>query len=173
MARALKVFRTPIGFHDAYVAAPTQKAALEAWGTDRNLFARGDAEIVTDPKLTKEPLAKPGIVIRKARGSAAEQIAALGKDGAASAEKAAAAPEPAKRTAPRPDRSALDAAEAELQAVTERHAEESRALDARIAALEKERRDMARRQERERAALEKARDAREQTYRRALDRWRA
>jgi hypothetical protein len=23
----LKVFRTPIGFHDAYVAAPSQKAA--------------------------------------------------------------------------------------------------------------------------------------------------
>lgn len=28
----LKVYRTPIGFHDAYVAAPSQKAALKAWG---------------------------------------------------------------------------------------------------------------------------------------------
>jgi hypothetical protein len=27
----LKVFRTPIGFHDAYVAAPSKKAALAAW----------------------------------------------------------------------------------------------------------------------------------------------
>ena len=34
MARTgrLKVFRTSIGFHDAYVAAPSRKAALEAWG---------------------------------------------------------------------------------------------------------------------------------------------
>lgn len=34
MARKLKVFCTPIGFHDAYVAAPSQKAALEVWDTD-------------------------------------------------------------------------------------------------------------------------------------------
>ena len=26
----LKVYRTPIGFHDAYVAAPSKKAALRA-----------------------------------------------------------------------------------------------------------------------------------------------
>jgi len=48
----LKVFRTPIGFHDAYVAAPSQKAALEAWGTDTNLFEAGAAELDTEPKLT-------------------------------------------------------------------------------------------------------------------------
>ena len=48
----LKVFRTPIGFHDAYVAAPSQKAALEAWGSDSNLFAAGAAELVTDAALT-------------------------------------------------------------------------------------------------------------------------
>ncbi len=34
MARKLKVFRTPAGFHDAYVAAPSRKAALAAWGAD-------------------------------------------------------------------------------------------------------------------------------------------
>ena len=32
MARALKTFRTAIGFHDAYGAAPSRKAALKAWG---------------------------------------------------------------------------------------------------------------------------------------------
>ena len=52
----LKVFRTPIGFHDAYVAAPSQKAALEAWGADGNLFAQGIAEQVTDPDVMEEPL---------------------------------------------------------------------------------------------------------------------
>ena len=59
----LKVYRTTTGFHDAYVAAPSQKAALEAWGTDKNLFARGVAEQVTDPKLTAEPLAAPGTLM--------------------------------------------------------------------------------------------------------------
>jgi hypothetical protein len=41
MARSarLKVFRTPIGFHDAYIAAPSQKAALEAWGSDKDIFS--------------------------------------------------------------------------------------------------------------------------------------
>ena len=79
MAKAgkLKVFRTPIGFHDAYVAAPSQKAALEAWGSDHNLFARGEAELVDDPALTAEPLARPGEVIKRLRGTAEEQLAAL------------------------------------------------------------------------------------------------
>ena len=75
--RKLKVFRTPIGFHDAYVAAPSQKAALEAWGSDHNLFARGEAELVEDASLTAEPLAHPGQVIKRLRGTAEEQFAAL------------------------------------------------------------------------------------------------
>ena len=49
MARALKVFRTPIGFHDAYVAAPSQKAALEAWGVRQDLFKEGQAAVADDP----------------------------------------------------------------------------------------------------------------------------
>jgi hypothetical protein len=76
-AKKLKVYRTPIGFHDAYVAAPSQKAALEAWGSDADLFARKVAEQVTDPKLMTEPLARPGQVIRKLRGTAEEQLASL------------------------------------------------------------------------------------------------
>jgi predicted nucleic acid-binding Zn-ribbon protein len=50
----LKVFRTPIGFHDAYVAAPSQKAALEAWGADSNIFAQGIAEQVTELRKLDE-----------------------------------------------------------------------------------------------------------------------
>lgn len=76
-AAKLKVYRTPIGFHDAYVAAPSQKAALQAWGSDADLFARGVAEQVADPALMEEPLAHPGKVIRRLRGSAEEQLAAL------------------------------------------------------------------------------------------------
>src|SRR6478609_9516322 len=78
MPRKLKVFRTPIGFHDAYVAAPSRKAALEAWGSGADLFARGGAEEVTDPKLTEEPLKHPGEVIRVSRGDLKAQLKALG-----------------------------------------------------------------------------------------------
>ena len=76
----LKVYRTPIGFHDAYVAAPSQKAALEAWGADVDLFARGVAEAVDDEALTQGPLERPGTVVRVARGSKAEHMAALPED---------------------------------------------------------------------------------------------
>ena len=73
----LKVFVTPIGFHDAYVAAPSQKAALEAWGADSNIFAQGIAEQVTDPTLMEGPLASPGKVIKRVRASADEHFAEL------------------------------------------------------------------------------------------------
>jgi hypothetical protein len=53
MVRKLKVYRTAIGFHDAYVAAPNQKAALEAWGSNANLFGLCMAELVTDETLTR------------------------------------------------------------------------------------------------------------------------
>jgi hypothetical protein len=73
----LKVYSTPIGFHDALVAAPNQKAALEAWGAGTNLFSQGAAHVVTDPKLVKEPLEEPGRVIKVPRGSKREHLAAL------------------------------------------------------------------------------------------------
>ena len=38
-ARKLQVFRTAIGFDDALVAAPSRKAALTAWGAEKDLFA--------------------------------------------------------------------------------------------------------------------------------------
>ncbi len=80
MARKLKVYRTPIGFHDAYVAASSQKEALTAWGSDADLFARGAADMVTDDELTREPLASPGTVVRRLRGTNDEHIAALPED---------------------------------------------------------------------------------------------
>src|SRR3546814_19220471 len=79
MARGLKVYKIPIGFHDAYVAAPTQQAAIEAWGSDKDVFQRKQAELVTDPALTQAPLESPGKFIKRLRGTAAAQLAALGE----------------------------------------------------------------------------------------------
>ena len=73
----LKVYSTPIGFDDALVAAPSQKAALEAWGAGTNLFSQGSAHVVTDPKLSKEPLSNPGKVVKVPRGIRREHLAAL------------------------------------------------------------------------------------------------
>lgn len=133
MARRLKVFRTAAGFDDAFVAAPSRAAALRAWGADRDLFARGVAEEVTDAGLTAEPLARPGEVIRRSRGTAAEQLAAL-PPGRAKKPRA-----PTEAETP-PDRRALDAAEAALAAAETAAARVARDYDERAAALARERR---------------------------------
>lgn len=167
----LKVYRTPIGFHDAYVAAPSMKAALKAWGTTKNLFSRGAAEIVTDPKLTKEPLAKPGEVIKRARGSAAEHRKAAGAgNGAPSRGKTAPAPKTAKRP-PRPNRKPLEKAEQALSAAQQQHERALADIDHRLDALQAKRRELVRKQESEIADLKEELAARESAYRRALDRW--
>ena len=45
MPRKLKTFATSAGFFDLAVAAPSMKAALEAWGSTRNLFHEGFAKL--------------------------------------------------------------------------------------------------------------------------------
>ena len=166
----LKVYRTPIGFHDAYIAAPSQKAALEAWGADANLFARGVAEQVDDPALMAEPLARPGDVIKKLRGSLDEQLAALP---AKAGPKTGSALKPAAKKAPRPSRAALDRAEAELSALQQQQEQEDQSLARREVELASERRDMTKRHRREldrlTATVEKAKSA----FDAATAKWRA
>ncbi len=163
----LKVFRTPIGFHDAYVAAPSQKAALKAWGSDADLFARGVAELVTDPALAAEALARPGEVIRKLRGSAEEQLTALPAD-----KPKPRAAEKAKVKAPRPDRGAVEAAEQALAAAQARHQEEDAMLATEERALVDRRRRLRAEHASEAKKLEAARDAAELAYADALRAWR-
>ena len=174
MPRKLKVFRTPIGFHDAYVAAPTQKAALEAWGAENNLFARGTAEQVTDPKLTAAPLERPGEVIRVSRGDLAAQLKALGprRKQAAKAGKAPtrAKKAPAKRKPP-PTRDKVDAAEAALEKARQRHAQEISALEAERDAIERKLTALEATQAKESARLERAHEKAVSAYRKALDKW--
>jgi hypothetical protein len=166
----LKVFRTPIGFHDAYVAAPSQKAALKAWGSDADLFARGVAEVVTDPDLTAEPLARPGEVIRRSRGSVAEQLAALPPDRPKGKTKAKS--RTAKVAVPRPDRAAVEAAETALAEAEARQREDERKLAEEEAKLAERRRMLRADHAAERERLEAARDAAEIAYADALRRWR-
>ncbi len=65
----LKVFQAHLGFFDTIVAAPSQKAALQAWGSRQDLFRDGTAAIATDPDATKAALEKPGVVLKQLSGS--------------------------------------------------------------------------------------------------------
>lgn len=183
--KTLKVFRTPIGFHDAYVAAPSQKAALEAWGADSNLFAQGIAEAVTDPALMEAALARPGEVVRVARGSTAEHVRALGavdkprpraraandEGKAKPASSAGRTRPPAAKKRPRPSRESLEKAEAALARVEDEHRaalaairEEQEALEQRRHAIEQQYRSAS-------AKLNAQVDAARAAYRKAMADW--
>lgn len=181
-AMKLKVFRIPIGFHDAYVAAPSQKAAIEAWGSDADVFRRGEAELVTDPKLTKGPLARPGEIVKRLRGTAAEQIAALGdadlpaprraKGEAKVRPRTRPEPKPSPKPKPRPSRAALDEAEQALADANERHSVQLDEIAEREAALARERQALETKQRRQRERLEARRDKAEAAHPEAMRRWR-
>lgn len=69
MARKLKTYTTSAGFFDLAVAAPSMKAALEAWGSKNNLFHHGFAKVSDDPKIVAATMAHPGVVLRRPVGS--------------------------------------------------------------------------------------------------------
>jgi hypothetical protein len=181
-AKKLKVYRTPIGFHDAYVAAPSQKAALAAWGVDHNLFAKGMADVVTDPDLAKEPLSKPGTVIKRLRGTAAEQLAALATDPPRRTQapreerrgtrEPRAKPRPPPKPKPRPSRSALDRAEEALSLAMARQEAEARGLAAQEAELARRRRALIKDHAAELARLDRARERAQAAYTAAMRKWR-
>lgn len=68
-ARKLKTYTTSAGFFDLAIAAPSMKAALEAWGSRTNLFHQGFAKESDDPDTIAATMAKPGVVLRRAVGS--------------------------------------------------------------------------------------------------------
>jgi hypothetical protein len=69
MARKLKTYQTSLGFFEQAIAAPSMKAALEAWGADSNLFHQGAAKESHDPDVIAATMAKPGVVLKRPVGS--------------------------------------------------------------------------------------------------------
>lgn len=176
MARkqALKVFRTPIGFHDAYVAAPSQKAALAAWGSSADLFARGVAERVTDEALMREPLASPGKIVRRLREGDADALAegdTPKRKKSAGRAKAKSPAKPRRDPGPRPSRADLAAAEEALDQLRSQQEHEEADLRDREKAIERERRDLDRSHQRDLAAAEAAVEQARRDHSAALDRW--
>jgi hypothetical protein len=72
MPRKLKTFITNIGFFELALAAPSMKAALEAWGMGHNAFQHGFAKQTDDPKIVAATTANPGVVLRRAVGTKGE-----------------------------------------------------------------------------------------------------
>src|SRR5215213_7639225 len=69
MPKKLKTYQASLGFFDMAIAAPSMKAALEAWGSNSNLFHQGVAREVDDPDVIAATLAKPGVILKRPVGS--------------------------------------------------------------------------------------------------------
>lgn len=69
MARRLKTYQTSLGFFDLAIAAPSMKAAAEAWGSNTEDFGRGFAKQTDDPEIVAATMAKPGVVLKRPVGS--------------------------------------------------------------------------------------------------------
>ena len=142
----LKLFKTVIGFHDAYVAAASQKAALEAWGASTDLFSAGLAERVEDAAACEAAFADPGAVITAKRGTKGEWRKRPRP-------KAGAPGKAAKREAERKKVEARIAkADSQFEAAAAR-------IEGKIAGLRKEREALQARHRSERAKLEAEREA--------------
>jgi hypothetical protein len=142
MGRKLKVFQAQFGFYDSVVAAPSQSAALRAWGTHQNLFANGDAKVATDEAAVAAAREHPGTPLRRAVGSSDRfqlDPASLPKvpdpPKPASAKQAARAT-PAAAPKASADRTALDAAEAGLRKLDDARRREEASLRSRQAELD-------------------------------------
>ena len=177
MPRKLKVYQTALGFYDSIVAAPSQAAALRAWGTDTNLFRDGYASEATDREAIAAALEHPETPLRRPVGSKDQfslkpklprvsEIEPVGKHHRHSKPEPPRS-KPAPPLPPPPDRSKLDAAEAALKRLTESQGREEavfarqrqRLDDQEARAREKWGRDQAqaeRNVERERRAYQKA-----------------
>ena len=130
MPRALKVYAAPLGFFESVVAAPSQAAALRAWGVHQDLFASGDAKVTTDQAAVKAATAHPGVPLKRPVGV---------KGGFALDPDLPDAPEPKRsRARAKPDRARLDAAEARLRDIEDEQARGEAELEERRQALEAE-----------------------------------
>jgi len=176
--RALKVFRTSIGFEDAYIAAPSRKAALDAWGSGKDLFALGLAEQVSDPEAGKAALDQPGVIIKIPRGTMAEHLSAVGKtktskgSNASNLDKAAVStPTKRRRRPPLPSRGNLEQAKETLAHREQQFSHDIAELDEQIAKLQRQRRDLRQKRDSETGELQDQLEREEEAYAAALQKW--
>jgi hypothetical protein len=158
MARKLKTYQTSLGFFDLAMAAPSMKAALEAWGADSNLFHQGAAKESHDPDVIAATMAKPGVVLRRPVGTDrlfsehAELPTDLGGGEPTKAARKSKGPK-AKKPSSRPDKAPERKAALEFEKEQKRR-ERERASEEAVRQKDRERRQQA--VDKARAALDKA-----------------
>lgn len=143
----LKVFVAQMGFYDSVVAARSQTAALEAWGTRQNLFAGGQARLTDNAQTVEAALAQPGVPLRRLVGTnnpfelnprGLPQIPDAPKRWAEAVHPKRPALKPPRKTKPA-DRKPLDRAEADLRKVDDDRKHEEADLRRRQDELDAER----------------------------------
>jgi len=145
--RKLKVFQAQFGFFDTVVAAPSQAAALRAWGTRQNLFASGEARVTDDEAAVTAAIEHPETPLRRAVGSndpfELEPTSLPKVPDAPKRPSQTVKPkrEPAKKQKPPADRSKLNAAEAAVRELDERRKAEEAGLRREEEALEQKKAD--------------------------------
>jgi hypothetical protein len=140
MAKQLKVFRAHLGFYDTIVAAPSQKAALEAWGMHINVFADGTAAVTTDKDAVEAGTAHPGAVLKRPFGS--KGAFKLDPD---------RVPAPLLKAEASAHRANIKREQAKKDAKAERRAREAARQDAKVATLARRQSEQATRRAREAA----------------------
>jgi hypothetical protein len=159
MARKLKTYQTSLGFFDQAIAAPSMKAALEAWGADSNLFHQGVAKESHDPDVIAATMAKPGVVLRRPVGTDqpfsehAELPTDLGNGGPAKAGRKSKHPK-AKKSSSRPVDKAAERKAALAYEREQKRRDLERAKEEAARQKERERRQQA--VDKVQAALDKA-----------------
>ncbi|WP_439356840.1 cell envelope biogenesis protein TolA [Bradyrhizobium sp. DASA03007] len=124
--RKLKTYQTSLGFYDQAVAAPSMKAALEAWGASSNLFHQGVAKETDDPDIVAATMASPGVVLRRPVGSngpfteSAELPTDLADEGKAKPKRKPKPSKRAEKTAKKPSRKIDDRQARQAAAAFER-----------------------------------------------------
>jgi hypothetical protein len=167
MARKLKTYQASVGFFDLAIAAPSMKAALQAWGADRNLFHEGMAKESDDPDVIAATMAAPGLVLRRPVGTResfkehAGLPTYLARGGSEQAGPNPAPPKkpPKKKPAPRARDAAAERKAARAFEQEQKRRELDRARQEAAAQKERERRQRA--VEKAQAALDAARERHE------------
>ena len=171
--RKLKVYQAPFGFHESVVAAPSQAAALRAWGSHQNLFADGSAEIATDEAAIQAALAHPETPLRRAIGSSDPfqlEAKSLPKMPPAEKQKPQKSAKRAKPPAPEPlppDRTQLDQAEERLRALNGKRRWEEDRFERRLEELQAEQAEAQRAYVEERKSADAAIETARKAYRKA------
>jgi colicin import membrane protein len=168
MPRKLKTYITNLGFFELAIAAPSMKAALEAWGMSHNAFQHGFAKQTEDPETVAATNGQPGVVLKRAVGSSgrSKENAELPKslpsikppqaDTIGFKPRGRPKPLAKSKSSPKADRAAVISFEKERgRWQKEREGEESR--------LQKEREERRRATDKAEAVLDAAREAHKQT----------